>query len=241
MIHFALLTKLRQALQKFDVVLTTNATMSLAWNMCDSIARAKAKRAAKKWGHEWTEEEEADWAEDASQQNDPLFRINWRRVVIDEAQNIRNRDTRVSRASLYLKAEYRWCLTGTPVTNTLTDIYSLLRFLKVKPWCNWKRWRNEIYLLEKKNPEKASKRVQLILKLVLLRRNKDSELNGKRLLNLKPMFLNNHPVFPSEDERNVYAYIEGKSQQQLGKYIKEGTVMKNYAHILVLLLRLRQW
>jgi len=215
--------------------------MALEWEMCDDAARRAAKSAAKKTGHEWTKDDEDDWYERASEQSKPLFTINWRRIVVDEAQNIRNRSTKVSRASLYLNATYRWCLTGTPVTNTLTDIYSLLRFLKVDPWQDWAKWRDEVQRIEKKNPARASKKVQAILKLVLLRRNKDSELNGKRLLNLKPMHMNDSPITLSDDEKNVYEYMEGKSQQQISKYIREGTVMKNYAHVLVLLLRLRQW
>lgn len=149
--------------------------------------------------------------------------------------------SRVSRAACYLNATYRWCLTGTPVTNTLTDIYSLLRFLKVDPGQDWTKWRDEVYRIEKRQPERASKKVQAILKLTLLRRNKESELNGVRLLNLLPMHVHDEAVILSEDEKNVYEYMEGKSQQQISKYIREGTVMKNYAHVLVLLLRLRQW
>lgn len=215
--------------------------MSLEWEMCDETALRAAKKAASKDSHTWTKEEEADWYQRTSEQSKPLFTINWRRVVIDEAQYIRNRSTRVSRACCHLNATYRWCLTGTPITNTLTDIYSLLRFLKINPWQDWGKWRDEIFKIEKRYPSKASKKVQAILKLVLLRRNKDSELNGKRLLNLKPMIMNDTPVVLSDDEKNVYEYIEGKSQQQLSKYIREGTVMKNYAHVLILLLRLRQW
>jgi SNF2 family DNA or RNA helicase len=70
----------------------------------------------------------------------PLAMTKWYRVVIDEAQNIRNRygylsdwrpganrhicpacvrSTRSSRVMAMLDAEYRWALTGTPVTNTL--------------------------------------------------------------------------------------------------------------------------
>lgn len=215
--------------------------MALEWEECDDIARGRAKKAAMKAKLEWDENAEADWYKKASEQLRPLFTTKWRRVIIDEAQNVRNRETRVSRASTFLDANYRWCLTGTPVTNTLTDIYSLLRFLHIEPFNEWSRWRDHVYRIEKKNPELASKRVQAILKLVLLRRNKDSELNGKRLLNLKPMHVHEMAVLLSEDERSVYDYIEGKSQQQVNKYIREGTVMKNYAHILVLLLRLRQW
>lgn len=215
--------------------------MANEWEECDDTARRRAKGKAKKAGQEWTEEDEAEWSEKASEQMKPLFTINWRRVVIDEAQNIRNRNTKVSRASTYLNANYRWCLTGTPVTNTLTDIYSLLRFLKVKPWHDYTEWMKRVGRIEKKRPDVASQRVQALLKLVLLRRNKDAKLNGTRLIDLPPLHVHETAVFLSEDERNVYDYIEGKSQQQLSKYIREGTVMKNYAHVFVLLLRLRQW
>lgn len=69
--------------------------MALEWEMCDDAARRAAKSNAKKKGHEWTKEDEDDWYEKASDQMKPLFTINWRRVVIDEAQNIRNRNTRL--------------------------------------------------------------------------------------------------------------------------------------------------
>lgn len=215
--------------------------MALEWEMCDDTALRSAKNAAAREGVTWTEADEAEWHRRTAEQTKPLFMINWRRMVIDEAQYIRNHRTRVSRACCYLNATYRWCLTGTPITNTLTDIYSLIRFLRIHPWQDWNKWRDEIFKIEKKQPARASQKVQAILKLVLLRRNKDSELNGKRLLNLKPMIMEDTPITLSEDEQNVYDYIEGKSQQQLSKYIREGTVMKNYAHVLVLLLRLRQW
>lgn len=171
----------------------------------------------------------------------PLFTTKWRRIVIDEAQNIRNRKTQVSKASTHLQAKYRWCLTGTPITNTLTDTYSLLRFLRIGPFDNWKKWGEEVHTQEKKDPQVASKRVQLILRDIMLRRHKDSTLNGKRLLNLLPMVVREVEVFLDADQQYVHDWLLGETQQQINKYIRERTVMKNTAHIFALLQRLRQW
>lgn len=54
---------------------------------------------------------------------------NWRLVVLDEAQAIRNSGTRQSRAVKELHAEGRIALTGTPVENRLSDLWSLFDFL----------------------------------------------------------------------------------------------------------------
>jgi SNF2-related domain/SNF2 Helicase protein/Helicase conserved C-terminal domain len=54
---------------------------------------------------------------------------NWRLVVLDEAQAIRNSGTRQSRAVKELRAEGRIALTGTPVENRLSDLWSLFDFL----------------------------------------------------------------------------------------------------------------
>lgn len=231
----------KRELKKYDVVLTTQSTMANEWLECDEIALARVKAAAKKRKDIWNDDDTADWHDKVAEQPKPLFKINWRRVVIDEAQNIRNRNTKASRAICFLSAQYRWCLTGTPITNTLTDIYSLMRFLKISPWHEYSHWSARIGRVEKKRPDVASARVQALLKNCLLRRNKDSTLNGVRLIELLPKHVNEHAVFLTPDEQTVYDYLEGKAQQQVNKYIKAGTVMKNYAHVLTMLLRLRQW
>lgn len=48
-----------------------------------------------------------------------LARTRFYRVIADEAQFIRNRRTRASISMAHVRAQYRWMLTGTPVTNTL--------------------------------------------------------------------------------------------------------------------------
>ena len=50
-------------------------------------------------------------------------------VILDESQNIKNMTTQTTQAALLLHAEHRLALSGTPVENNLTDLYSLFRFL----------------------------------------------------------------------------------------------------------------
>jgi SNF2 family DNA or RNA helicase len=61
-----------------------------------------------------------------------LFRHSWYRVVLDEAQNIKNRSTLTARAACLLRSERRLCLSGTPLQNSVEDMYSLFKFLRIK-------------------------------------------------------------------------------------------------------------
>ncbi len=55
--------------------------------------------------------------------------VPWSGVILDEAQNIKNPETRQARAARSLEAEYRLALTGTPVENNVGDLWSILEFL----------------------------------------------------------------------------------------------------------------
>jgi SNF2 family DNA or RNA helicase len=58
-----------------------------------------------------------------------LLDMEWRLVILDEAQAIKNPSARQSRAVKKLKSEARLALTGTPVENRLSDLWSLFDFL----------------------------------------------------------------------------------------------------------------
>jgi superfamily II DNA or RNA helicase len=58
-----------------------------------------------------------------------LARMNWRFVVLDEAQAIKNPNAKQTRAAKALKAEARIALTGTPVENHLGDLWSIFDFI----------------------------------------------------------------------------------------------------------------
>ena len=55
--------------------------------------------------------------------------INWHRIVLDEAQNIKNPKAAQTKAILKLSAKHRLALTGTPVENRLLDLWSIFNFL----------------------------------------------------------------------------------------------------------------
>ncbi len=58
-----------------------------------------------------------------------LADIDWHRVVLDEAQNIKNPKADQTRALLKLPSRHRLALTGTPVENRLTDLWSIFNFI----------------------------------------------------------------------------------------------------------------
>ncbi len=58
-----------------------------------------------------------------------LRAVDWAAVVLDEAQNIKNPETKQARAARALTADYRIALTGTPVENSVGDLWSIMEFL----------------------------------------------------------------------------------------------------------------
>ena len=84
------------------------------------------------------------------------------------------------------------------------------------------------------------KQLQAVLKALMLRRMKNSLIDGKPILTLPEKTENSEHVVFSDDEKQFYQDLETRSQVQFNKYLRAGTVGKNYSNILVLLLRLRQ-
>ncbi|EXJ70483.1 uncharacterized protein A1O5_06552 [Cladophialophora psammophila CBS 110553] len=64
----------------------------------------------------------------------PATEVAWYRIVLDEAHFIRRNSTFLYRGVAELDAKFRWCLSGTPIQNTLDDIGSLFTFIKIFPF-----------------------------------------------------------------------------------------------------------
>ncbi|AVK77069.1 SNF2 N-incomplete domain and Helicase C-domain containing protein [Pandoravirus macleodensis] len=58
-----------------------------------------------------------------------LYGTCWERVICDESQRFANPTTGIYRAMMALYGRYKWCLTGTPIRNSHTDIWAQLRFV----------------------------------------------------------------------------------------------------------------
>ncbi|KAG6887923.1 hypothetical protein C0992_010201 [Termitomyces sp. T32_za158] len=169
-----------------------------------------------------------------------LARAKFYRAVADEAQFIRNRATRSSISLAYVQAKYRWMLTGTPVTNTLADIYGLLRFGRLRPWNDWTKFEAHIAKVQYSDAPLAGSRAQAILKPILLRRTKNSTLEGKPILQLPNKDIQIVKLEFSRDERDLYDSFERRTKIRLNRFIRERTLVKNKAVVLVMILRLRQ-
>ncbi|SCU82061.1 LADA_0C02762g1_1 [Lachancea dasiensis] len=66
-----------------------------------------------------------------------LHNMNFYRVILDEAHNVKDRQSNTAKAVNNLITDKRWCLTGTPLQNRIGEIYSLIRFLNIDPFCKY--------------------------------------------------------------------------------------------------------
>lgn len=62
-----------------------------------------------------------------------LTKLNFKRIIIDEAHILKTVTSSTTRAINTIKSKYKWLLTGTPIQNRLSDLYSLTKFLKAYP------------------------------------------------------------------------------------------------------------
>ncbi|KAJ5930188.1 hypothetical protein N7466_005681 [Penicillium verhagenii] len=166
----------------------------------------------------------------------------WHRVILDEAQNIKNPNAKSTKACTRLDATYRWCLTGTPMMNRLEDFQSLLGFLRIRPYNNKEKFKRDFVRPIKNGwgEENVMKQLRVLVKSVCLRRTKKTKIEGQPILQLPPKVIEKVHVVFNEEEKAIYAELNSDSQNQIRKYLDAGTLGKNYSHVLVLLLRLRQ-
>lgn len=82
--------------------------------------------------------------------------------------------------------------------------------------------------------------LRVLVKAVCLRRTKESKIDGQPILQLPPKVIEKvHTVF-SEKENEMYAALNTRTQSQVTRLLDAGQLGRNYSHVLVLLLRLRQ-
>ncbi|KAG8064093.1 hypothetical protein GUJ93_ZPchr0004g39654 [Zizania palustris] len=170
-----------------------------------------------------------------------FHRIDWYRVVLDEAHTIKSPKTKAAQAAFQLTSHCRWCLTGTPLQNNLEDLFSLLCFLHVEPWGDATWWQKLIQKPYENGDERGLKLVRAILRPLMLRRTKETkDKMGNPILVLPPAHVDVVECEQSEDERDFYEALFNRSKVQFDKFVAQGSVLSNYANILELLLRLRQ-
>ncbi|KAL8849641.1 MAG: hypothetical protein Q9221_005408 [Calogaya cf. arnoldii] len=170
-----------------------------------------------------------------------LFSTNWRRIILDEGHQIRNPTAKSSLACSGLLARSRWVLTGTPIINSLKDLYSLVRFLRLSGGLERLEIFNGVLIrpLNQGN-EEASLLLQALMGTICLRRKKEMSFVDLRLPELSE-YVHRVEFLPHEGEKYDALAAEAKGlldniKNNEGSSKSEGT----YCHILEILLRLRQ-
>lgn len=100
-------------------------------------------------------------------------KVHWSAVVVDEAQNIKNPETRQAQLARKLPADYRIALTGTPVENRLSDLWSIMQFLNPGYLGSQRAFRQEFVVpVERYNDADAAGRLRRLVQPFVLRRLK---------------------------------------------------------------------
>lgn len=170
-----------------------------------------------------------------------IFSVEYWRVVLDEAHQIKNKVTRTSQACRDIKAKRRWALTGTPIQNKLDDLFALVRYLHYEPWANSIFWKTFITIPFEKQDPSALSAVQTVLEPIVLRRTKAMrDHRGQPMVPLPPKTVNIEYLSFNPHEQDIYDAIYNDSQTKFSYYCEAGRVGSNYASIFQLLTRLRQ-
>jgi SWI/SNF-related matrix-associated actin-dependent regulator of chromatin subfamily A3 len=142
--------------------------------------------------------------------------------------------TKLFKAMKKLSAKYRWCLTGTPVQNSLEDFVALLSFIKASPLDDVHHFRRFIITPLMKREENSGDNLRKLLDSICLRRTKE-------LLNLPHVIEDLQVLKFSAEEQQHYLWTRDK----LIKLIKLNTLKpksnrKGYLGVFQLQLQLRR-
>lgn len=130
--------------------------------------------------------------------------------IIDEAQYIKNHNTQAAKAVKMVNAGFKLALTGTPVENRLSELWSIFDYLMPGFLYSYQRFREELELpIVQENSENEIKRLQKVIRPFVLRRLKKDVLKD----------------LPDKLEKNYYAKMEGEQQKLYDAHVKRMQLM----------------
>lgn len=173
--------------------------------------------------------------------------VHFHRVILDEAHNIKNRETCAARGAYRLRADYRLAMTGTPLMNKPEELYSVLRFLDIPLYNEWEYFNRHIA-----RPLQDASFGNATLSLLAMRRINDLK-NRTMLVRKKTDLLDGKPIITlpgrtdvteyctfDNDELAFYLALQNKVQIEVRRFMKASKGEKKFTNLLVKLLRLRQ-
>ena len=157
-------------------------------------------------------------------------------IIADEAQYIKNNNTQNAKVIKEIKAETRFALTGTPIENSLSELWSIFDFIMPGYLYSYRKFK-EIYEVPivKDNDEWVLKKLKMLIEPFILRRTKQevlTELPDKTI-----SVLNNEM---QDEQLKIYTSYMANAKREVSQELKENGFEKSQMKILALLMRLRQ-
>ncbi len=161
--------------------------------------------------------------------------VDWAAVVLDEAQNIKNAETKQAQAARALRSDRRIALTGTPVENHIGDLWSLQEFLNPGFLGSAARFKREFFIpIQVERNLNALDRLQRLTEPFILRRLKTDR---SIIADLPDKLESKAYCTLSKEQATLYASVVQQVEAALNNVI-EG--IDRRALILSTLLRLKQ-
>jgi SNF2 family DNA or RNA helicase len=165
-----------------------------------------------------------------------MRQVDWLGVALDEAQNIKNPQTKQAQVIRSLPAGFRLALTGTPVENRLSELWSIMQFLNPGFLGGQKKFRQEFTLpIEKYGDEDATKRLRGLTRPFILRRLKTDPTVITDLPDKQEVKVYCHL---SEEQATLYEAVVQDALQAIEE--KEEGGMARKGMVLSMLMQLKQ-
>ncbi|MFD0795185.1 DEAD/DEAH box helicase [Mucilaginibacter litoreus] len=157
-------------------------------------------------------------------------------VILDESQNIKNPSSKSFQSVKQLKARYKLILSGTPVENSVNDLWTQMSFINPGLLGSQQFFQNEfVNPIEKKKDEDKARKLQAIIKPFVLRRTKEQVATE-----LPPKTENLFYCKMSEEQAEVYDKVKSEYRNELLRSLEDGTYAKSQMQVLQGLIKLRQ-
>lgn len=162
--------------------------------------------------------------------------MNFELCVVDEAQNIKNYQANVTREIKKIKAKCKIALTGTPIENNVTELWSIFDFIMPGYLNSVVKFR-EKYNIKDVDEEglKVLNTLSNQIKSFILRRKKNEVVKS-----LPAKMENNIYIDLPDKQKILYMKVLKETKEEMDEMIKTGGFQKSRMKILQLLMRLRQ-
>lgn len=153
-------------------------------------------------------------------------------IVLDEANHIKNPNTKISNTVKRLNSTYRFVLTGTPIENNLKELWSIFSFVSPQLLGKFKPFKEKY--IDDFSEEKLEELKQKIAPFILRR------VKSEVLKELPPKIIQTLYADLTPIQQKLYQEILEKTRESLLEKIRKDGIKKSKIHILTALLKLRQ-